>query len=122
LMSSSTWLTQIILGHPKSLFPLNFNVTTFLSTPGAGAVSIATGYCLDGWGVRVRVPVGARFFSPHRPDWFWGPPSLLSNGYWVASSLEVKRPGREADHSPPTNAEVKNTWIYASTPPYVFMV
>jgi hypothetical protein len=24
-------------------------------------------------------------------------------------------------HSPPTSAEVKNTWIYTSTPPYVFM-
>jgi hypothetical protein len=28
----------------------------------------------------------------------------------------VKRPGREADHSPSTTAEVKNTWIYTSTP------
>jgi hypothetical protein len=42
---------------------------------------------------------------------------------WVpgALSLGVKRPGREADHSPPTSAEVKKTWIYTSTPPYVFM-
>jgi hypothetical protein len=24
-------------------------------------------------------------------------------------------------HSPPASAEVKNTWIYTSTPPYVFM-
>jgi hypothetical protein len=29
----------------------------------------------------------------------------------------VKRPGREADHSPPSSAEVKNAWRYASTPP-----
>jgi hypothetical protein len=28
---------------------------------------------------------------------------------------------READHSTPTSAEVKKTWIYTSTPPYVFM-
>jgi hypothetical protein len=27
----------------------------------------------------------------------------------------VKRSGREAYHSPPTSAEVKNTWIYTST-------
>jgi hypothetical protein len=33
----------------------------------------------------------------------------------------VKRPGREADHSPPTSAEVKKMWIYTSTPPYAFM-
>jgi hypothetical protein len=31
--------------------------------------------------------------------------------------LGVKRPGREADHSRPSSAEVKNTWIYTSTPP-----
>jgi hypothetical protein len=34
-----------------------------------------------------------------------------------ALSLGVKRPGREADHSPPSNAEVKNAWSYTSTPP-----
>jgi hypothetical protein len=33
----------------------------------------------------------------------------------------VKRPGREADHSPPASAEVKKTWVYTFTPPYVFM-
>jgi hypothetical protein len=38
-----------------------------------------------------------------------------------ALSPGVKRPGREADHSPSTSAEVKKTWIYTSTPPYAFM-
>jgi hypothetical protein len=33
----------------------------------------------------------------------------------------VKRLRREADHLPPTSAEIKNTWIYASNPPYSFM-
>jgi hypothetical protein len=33
----------------------------------------------------------------------------------------VKRPGRKADHSPPSSAEVKNTWSYTSTNTYVFM-
>jgi hypothetical protein len=28
----------------------------------------------------------------------------------------VKQPGRKADHSPPTNAEVKNAWIYTHSP------
>lgn len=40
---------------------------------------------------------------------------------WVvgAFSLPVKRPGREADHPPPSSAEVKNEcW---STPPCAFM-
>jgi hypothetical protein len=29
--------------------------------------------------------------------------------------------GREADHSTPSSAEVKNEWSYTSTPKYVFM-
>jgi hypothetical protein len=36
-------------------------------------------------------------------------------------SQEVKRPGREADHSPPTSTELKKTWVYIFTPPYAFM-
>jgi hypothetical protein len=42
---------------------------------------------------------------------------------WVLEvlSLGVKRPEREADHSPPSSAEVNNAWSYTSTPPYVFM-
>jgi hypothetical protein len=35
--------------------------------------------------------------------------------------LGVKRPGREADHSSPSSAGVKNEWSYTSTPQYVFM-
>jgi hypothetical protein len=35
-------------------------------------------------------------------------------------STGVKRPVRETDHSPPSSAEVKKSWIYTSTPPYVF--
>jgi len=29
----------------------------------------------------------------------------------------VKRLGRQADHSPPSSAAVKNVWRYASSPP-----
>jgi len=38
---------------------------------------------------------------------------------WVPGSLSlvVKRPGSEADHSPPTSTEVKFAWSYASAPP-----
>jgi len=37
-----------------------------------------------------------------------------------SSSWGVKRPGHEANHSPPANAEVKNAWSYTSIPPHVF--
>jgi hypothetical protein len=42
---------------------------------------------------------------------------------WVlgALSLGVKRKWREANHSLPSSAEVKNAWSYTSTPQYVFM-
>jgi hypothetical protein len=33
----------------------------------------------------------------------------------------VKRQGHKADHSASTSVEIKNTWIYTSTPPYTFM-
>jgi hypothetical protein len=69
----------------------------------------ATGYGLDDGGVSTSS-------SPAI-----GSPSLLSNGYGGALSPGVKRAGREADHSPPTNAEVKKMWIYTSTHPYSFM-
>jgi hypothetical protein len=43
---------------------------------------------------------------------------------WVPGALSpgVKRPGREAHHSPPTSAEVKKMWIYTYTPSYAFIV
>jgi hypothetical protein len=33
----------------------------------------------------------------------------------------IKRPRREADHSPVASAEVKKMWIYTPTPAYAFM-
>jgi hypothetical protein len=39
---------------------------------------------------------------------------------WVLGALllGLKRPSREADHSPPSSAEMKNAWNYTSTPQY----
>jgi hypothetical protein len=75
---------------------------------------------MDGRGVGVRDPVEANlsFSSMRRSNRFLGSPSLLPNTY-VGISLRVKRPGREVDHSPPASAEVQNTWIYTSAPPYI---
>jgi hypothetical protein len=64
------------------------------------AVSIATGYGLDGREVGVRVPVGENF-----------------------SSVRVVQAdfAAEADPLSPASVQIKSTWIYTSTPPYVFM-
>jgi hypothetical protein len=46
--------------------------------------------------------------------------TLLSNEHQGLTS-EIKRPEREANHSPPLSAEVKNVWSYNSIlPHYVF--
>jgi hypothetical protein len=66
---------------------------------------------------------GWKFFSsPHHPDWLWGPPSQDIQCVPGALFLGVKRLGHEADHSPPSNAKVKNAWSYITIPSkYAFM-
>jgi hypothetical protein len=56
------------------------------------------------WRVRGSNSGGGEIFRtcPDRP---WGPPSLLYNGYRVFAGCR-KRPERDADHSPPSSAEV----------------
>jgi hypothetical protein len=51
-----------------------------------------------------------------------GPTNLPIRWTPGAPCLGVKLQGREANHSPPTSAKVKKTWIYTSNSPYVFMV
>jgi hypothetical protein len=63
--------------------------------------------------IGVRIPAGAGRFSVHHPASY-----PMGTG---ALSLGVKRQGREADHLPPSSAEVKNEWSCTSTPQYAFM-
>ena len=56
---------------------------------------------------------GKRFLTfSECQDHLKGPLSLLFNGNGVLSG--VKWPGCDVDHSPPSNAEVKNEWSYTS--------
>ena len=50
------------------------------------------------------MPVGGEIFRTC-PDWPWGPPSLLYNGYRVFAR-GIERPGRDADPSPLPSAVV----------------
>jgi hypothetical protein len=67
-----------------------------------------------GWMVQNRIPVGTRF-SAH-PDRPWDPLSLLYKEYRVFPGGKV-RPGRAADHSPPSSALAMEQWSYTSTHP-----
>ena len=70
------------------------------SGPGS-SVGIATGYGLDGPGIKSRW--GEIFRTrPHRP---WGPPSILYNGYRVCPGGK-ERPGSDADRSTSSSAVV----------------
>jgi hypothetical protein len=63
-------------------------------------VGIVTGYGPDNLRVRVQVPVGSRIFTPpYRSEWLWGPPNLLSIGYWELFRQEKKQQQSEADRS-----------------------
>ena len=62
-----------------------------------------------------RIPVGGEIFGT-LPDWPWAPPSLLYNGYRVFPGGK-ERPGRDADSSTLSSAEVMKKQSYTSTLP-----
>jgi hypothetical protein len=78
---------------------------------------MALGYVLDDLGFESRQGLRILLFTtvsilalgPKQPPIEW----VTGTG---ALTLGVKRPRREADHSP-SGAEVKNEWSYTSTPP-----
>jgi hypothetical protein len=72
-----------------------------LCGPGS-SVGIETGYGLDGPGIESRW--GARFFAHVQT----GPEAHPTSCTMATRSFPgVKRPGRGADHPPPSSAEVK---------------
>jgi hypothetical protein len=83
------------------------------------SVGIALGYGLDDRGSRVWFPAGAGNFSLHHrfQNGHGAHPASYPMGTKGAFSLGVKRPGSEADHSPPSSAEVKEcVEIYLHSP------
>jgi hypothetical protein len=99
----------------------NYGIIIIIIRSRESAVSIATGYGLNDRGVGVRVPLGARIFLFFRVIQIgsWAHPASYPTGTG-GSFPGGKAAGREAHHSPPTNAEVKETWTYTSPPPYAF--
>jgi hypothetical protein len=83
-----------------------------------GPVGIALGYGLDDRGSRVRFPEGLRIFlftTASRTA--VGPSQPPIQRVRRALSAGVKRPGREADHSPPPSVEVEGgVEVYLHSP------
>jgi hypothetical protein len=96
-----------------------FFLSVLTGEPGS-SVGKATVCILNDRGVVVLVPVGSIIFG-FRPNRLWGPLIFIFNGYLGALSQEIKRQEREADHSPPTNAEIRKKWIFTFTSPYAFI-
>ena len=99
-----TYTDRISDARPSSDHPLSkrhfSGVYRLYRGPGS-VVGIATAYGLDGPGIESRL--GEIFRTcPDRP---WGPHSLLYNGYRVFPGGKVL-PGRDAELSPPSSAEV----------------
>jgi hypothetical protein len=100
---------------PQPLKFSSFNYSVLIEEPGQLS-GIVLGYGLDDRGFESRQGLGIFFptsasrpaLGPTQPPMQWVPGAL---------SLGVKRPGREADHSHPFSAKVKNAWSYTSTPP-----
>jgi hypothetical protein len=89
-----------------------FKKRDFVKKCGPGSsVGIATGYGLGGPGIESQW--GERFSAPFQT----GPgthPASCKTG--TGTFLEVQRPGRDADPSPPSSAVVKKEYSYTSTP------
>jgi hypothetical protein len=106
----SSLLSQYLtLSHKSFISHLLINISYHFTEPGS-TVSIVSGYGLDDRVIEVRSPAETKgfFLYPLCPDRLWGPPSLLYNGYRGSFPRGKARPGRDADHSPQSSAEVKN--------------
>jgi hypothetical protein len=103
---------------PSCLPTKIFSRISLISKSCDSSVGIALGYRLDDRGSRVRFPAGAGNFSLHHRDQNGSGATLLPI-QWVPLFLflGVKRQGREADHSSPCSAEVKEcVGLYLHSP------
>ena len=106
---TGTWVTStVLILWQTAIRPVNVNwivsrnyFSTLWIVDRDSSVGIATDYGLDDPGSNT----GGKEIFRTCPDRPWGPPSLLYNRYRVFPGGKV-RPGRAADHSPPSSAAV----------------
>jgi len=116
-------LAMLPLKHKTTDLPVTIKGTEalFINLYAVNSLSIATRLRAGRLGFESQLGLGMFLFAtsvsrpapgPNQPPIPWVP---------GAPSLGVKRWRREANHSPPTGAEIKNAWSCTSTPQYVFM-
>jgi hypothetical protein len=99
----------IFLENPNSYVGV-FAINVYISCQPCSSVGIVSGYGLDDRVIEVRSPVEAKgFFSNLCVQTGSGPhPACCTTGTGGPFSGGKARPVRDADHSPPSSAEVKN--------------
>ena len=115
----STWELLLFQQGLCLLMKLNYYMYHIIFVGRDSSVGLAINYGLDGPGIESRS--GQDFPHPSRPALGPTQPSIQ----WVPGlSPEIKRPGRDVDHWPPSSAEVKERVeldLYSSSgPSYVF--
>jgi hypothetical protein len=98
-----------------AMYKLKSNVALCWKVSWGSSVGRATGYGLDDAMIGIRFPAGLGMFlfgTTSRPTLGPTQPPIQ----WVPGALSpgIKRPDREADHSDPSSAEVKNAWSYGA--------
>jgi hypothetical protein len=123
IVTRFTLFSPYIISVASLFFGCSYNPFHFLAVRDQISYSYSTGLWAGRSGFYGSISGGGwEFFSsPGRPEQFWGPPSLLSNGVTGSLSLGVKRPMHEADHSPHLVPRSKKAWSYISTPQYASM-
>jgi hypothetical protein len=99
--------TQIYIRIEYYFSSVAEDIKKFLAWSRDSSVVIATVYGLDDRGVGVRVLVGSRISLFYVVQTGSGVHTTSYKTGIGGSFPGVKRQGREADHSPPTSAEVK---------------
>jgi hypothetical protein len=89
---------------------LNLCYVSFKRGELGSSVSTVSGYGLDDRATAVRSPAEAKvfFLLPLCSRRLWDPPSLLYNEYLGSFAGAKARKWRDADHLPPSSAEVEN--------------
>jgi hypothetical protein len=100
-------ITNTSIGF-KGLRQFTLRNNIFLSR--GSSVSIVSGYGLDDRAIEVRSPVGAKKFSSSLcvQTGSGAHPASHTMGTGGPFPGGKARPGRDADHSPPSSAEVEN--------------